>query len=78
MGMMRKVTKMAADKFVNPIYSRNSGNPPLDPGFSRGPIAKPKPTPTGMPTKTWGAGDPNYVKDMIARGKAKKTNKVIP
>ena len=33
--------------------------------------------PTQKP-RTWGAGDPNYVKDMIARGKAKKTNKVIP
>lgn len=75
MGMMRKVTRMAADKFVNPVYSRNSGNPPLDQGFSRGTVAKPKPS---MPLKTWGAGDPNYVKDMIARGKAKKTNKVIP
>jgi hypothetical protein len=73
MRMTRKA--MAGDKFVNPTYSRNSGNPPLDMGFSRGPAAKPKPTPK---PKTWGAGDPNYVKDMIARGKAKKTNKVIP
>lgn len=71
---MAAMRKMASDKFVNPVYSRNSGNPPLDQGFSRGPVPKP----TKMPTKTWGAGDPNYIKDMIARGKAKKTNKVIP
>jgi len=66
------------DKYVNPLYSRNSGNPPLDPGFGRGSVPAPKPTPTKMPTKTWGAGNPNYIADMIARGKAKKANKVIP
>jgi hypothetical protein len=34
---------------------------------------KPKETPkskTPIYPKTWGAGDPNYIKDMIARGKA--------
>ena len=66
------------DRYVNPIYSRNSGNPPIDPGFSRGSVPEPKPMTTEMPKRTWGAGNPNYVKDMIARGKAKKTNKVIP
>ena len=30
---------------------------------------KPKPKVTKRPD-TWGAGDPNYIKDMIARGKA--------
>jgi hypothetical protein len=72
------IRKNPNDKYVNPLYSRNSGNPPLDPEFSRGSVPEPKPTSIKMPTKTWGAGNPNYVKDMIARGKAKKTNKVIP
>ena len=66
------------DRYVNPIYSRNSGNPPIDPEFSRGSVPKPKPMPTEMPEKRWGAGNPNYIKDMIAKGKAKKANKVIP
>ena len=66
------------DRYVNPIYSRNSGNPPIDPEFSRGSVPKPKPMPTEMPKKTWGAGNPTYIKDMIAKGKAKKANKVIP
>ena len=34
-------------------------------------ITKPKQKPKPKPKlKTWGAGDPNYVKDMVARGKA--------
>ncbi len=66
------------DRYVNPIYSRNSGNPPIDPEFSRGSVPKPKPMPTEMHKRTWGAGNPNYIKDMIAKGKAKKANKVIP
>ena len=38
-------------------------------------MATPKPKVTPKPKapvykKTWGAGDPNYIKDMIARGKA--------
>jgi hypothetical protein len=31
-------------------------------------ITKPKPKPTPK-LKTWGAGDPNYIKDMIEMGK---------
>ena len=49
--------KPKQDKFVDPLYSRNSGNPPLPS--------------TSMPARTWGAGDPNYVQGMIASGKSK-------
>ncbi len=62
------------DKYVNPIYSRNSGNPPIDPGFSRGSIPELKSSKKKIFEKRWGAGNPNYVADMIARGKAKKAN----
>lgn len=39
---------------------------------------KPKVTPKSKSQiypKTWGAGDPNYIKDMIAKGKATSTGK---
>ena len=54
--------KTPADKFVDPLYSRNSGNPPIPSMPS---------VPATMPTRTWGAGDPDYIKKMIASGKSK-------
>ena len=53
------VKKNPQDKYVDPLYSRNSGNPPIAPTIS------------GLPTRTRGAGDPNYIKKMIADGKTK-------
>jgi hypothetical protein len=55
-----KKAKPNKDRFVDPLYSRNSGNPPIP--------STPSPT---MPTRTWGAGDPDYIKNMIASGKGK-------
>jgi hypothetical protein len=60
--MAVKKAKPNRDKFVDPLYSRNSGNPPIPSMPS---------VPTTMPTRTWGAGDPDYIKKMIASGKSK-------
>lgn len=52
--MERRVGKSKltlADKFVDPLYSRNAGFGPITP-------------PATMPTRTRGAGDPNYAKKM--------------
>jgi hypothetical protein len=49
--------KAPADKYVDPLYSRNSGNPPIPSTPS---------SPAKMPTRTWGAGDPNYTETMKA------------
>ena len=46
-------TSTPGDKFVNPTYSRNSGNPPI-------------PSET-MPERTRGAGDANYTKTMKSK-----------
>ena len=54
--------KAPEDKYVDPLYSRNSGNPP---------IASTPSAPVTMPTRTWGAGDPDYIKKMIASSKSK-------
>jgi hypothetical protein len=52
--------KSKPDKYVDPLYSRNAGFPPIS-----------SQTSTGMPGRTWGAGDPDYVKKMLASGKSK-------
>ena len=58
MPMERKVGKLKApaDKFVDPLYSRNAGFAPIAPASTWS-------TET-MPTRTRGAGDPNYTKKM--------------
>ena len=61
--MADKKTKPNQDKFVDPLYNRNSGHPPI-PSIPFSP-------PTTMPTRTWGAGDPDYIKKMIASSKSK-------
>jgi hypothetical protein len=47
--------KAPSDKYVDPLYSRNAG-------FA--PITQPMAPPATMPTRTRGAGDPNYTKKM--------------
>jgi hypothetical protein len=47
--------KAPADKYVDPLYSRNSGNSPIP--------SMPWSIET-LPTRTRGAGDPNYSKKM--------------
>ena len=59
--------KKPADKYVDPLYSRNSGNPPIAPESTWS-------TET-MPTRTWGAGDPDYIKKMIASSKSKSVKR---
>jgi hypothetical protein len=52
--------KSKPDKYVDPLYSRSAGFPPISNQAA-----------TGMPARTWGAGDPDYVKKMLASGKSK-------
>ena len=53
--MAVKKKKAPADKYIDPLYSRNSGNPPI-PSMPSAPAT--------LPTRTWGAGDPDYIKKM--------------
>ena len=60
MPMERRVGKSKApalpsDKYVDPLYSRTAGFEP---------ITQPMAPPATMPTRTRGAGDPNYTKKM--------------
>ena len=54
------IKKKSPDKYVDPLYSRNSGNAPILPT-----------APATMPTRRRGAGDPNYIKNMIKSGISK-------
>ena len=51
-------TSTPGDKFVDPLYSRNSGNPPIPSMPS---------VPATMPERTRGAGDANYTKTMKSK-----------
>jgi hypothetical protein len=60
MPMERRVGKSKApaspsDKYVDPLYSRRAGFAPITPPMAPS---------TTMPTRTRGAGDPNYTKNM--------------
>ena len=63
----RKLEKTAipGDKYVDPLYSRRAGFEPITPPMAPS---------TTMPTRTRGAGDPNYTETMKA-GKKKPVKK---
>jgi hypothetical protein len=52
------------------MASRNAPKPAPKPSIK----APAKPT-KSKPTELWGAGDPNYIKNMIAAGKARQEAK---
>jgi hypothetical protein len=51
-----KISALPSDKYVDPLYSRRAGFVPIAPESTWS-------TET-MPTRTRGAGDPNYTKKM--------------
>ena len=61
----------------NMVARRNAGitgpgGTNVDPFYNRPPVKLPtKVDLQNMPIKTWGAGDPDYIKKMIASGKSK-------